>query len=87
MNKNQKNVPTAQSEARPRTYTVAGMVDYEALIPVGGATLRVPFTGGSVTGWGFAPARFTTSNPALQRIIESSEGYLSGRIHLASPNR
>jgi hypothetical protein len=55
-------------------------MEYVAIIKMGKTTLRVPFTGGTITAYGVNPATFSTSNPIFQRAIETSEAYKAGRI-------
>lgn len=42
------------------TYGVSGMMEYQAIIKIGKATMKVPFSEGSMTAMGVNPARFTT---------------------------
>lgn len=65
-----------------KTYGVYGMMEWVALIPAGRRVLRVHFTGGSMTGFGVAPATYTTDNAVVQRLIEQSGHYASGRIRI-----
>lgn len=53
-----------------------------ALIECGKATVKVHFSGGSLTGYGVTPAEFTTQNPMTQAIIENSKDFKSGKIFL-----
>lgn len=43
---------------------------------------RFEFTGGQITGYGVAPATFTTDQPYFQRLIESTPQFKSGLIRL-----
>ena len=70
-----------------KTYGVLGMMEWNALIPAGKGTIRVHFTGGTVTGYGTTPATFTTSNPAVVHLIEHSHWFRSGKIKLLSSIR
>ncbi|MCC8119727.1 MAG: hypothetical protein LIP09_13410 [Bacteroidales bacterium] len=63
-----------------KTYIVNGLVEWTAAIQAGRATISVPFTGGAFTKYGHTPARFTTADAAMQRIIESSDHFKKGRI-------
>ncbi len=63
-----------------RTYAVAGMMEWNVLIPAGRSTVRVHFSGGTVTGYGVSPATYTTENPAVMHLIEASFWYRSGKI-------
>lgn len=62
------------------TYGVYGMMEYQALIHVGKATMRVPFTDGSITAMGMNPASFSTKNLMVQMAIEGSQEYRTGLI-------
>lgn len=62
------------------TYGVYGMMEYQAIIPMGKARLKVHFTDGSITSIGQNPAKFTTSDFMTQHAIENSDLYLRGFI-------
>lgn len=62
------------------TYGAPGLVDWVAQIKVGGATVRVHFTGGALTSYGVTPAEYTTSNAFMQKVIENSSYFKDGRI-------
>lgn len=64
------------------TYGVPGLVDWVAQIKVGAATVNVHFSGGALTAYGVTPAEYTTDNPFLQRVIEQSQYFKSGRIRV-----
>lgn len=66
----------------PRTYGVYGMMEWVALIPRNGGVVRVPFTGGSSSGYGVKPAVYTTANSAVMRMIEESLYFRSGKIKI-----
>lgn len=57
-------------------------MEWIALIECGKATVKVHFSGGSLTGYGVTPAEFTTQNPMTQAIIENSKDFKSGKIFL-----
>jgi len=61
-------------------YGVSGMLEYQALIKVGSARLKVAFTNGSSNEAGRSPATYTTSNPIVQLAIENSKEYKCGFI-------
>lgn len=67
-----------------KTYGVYGLTDYVAEIKSGKVTLKAHFTGGAMTSYGVTPASYSTSNEVIQRIIERSEQFKSGRIQLIS---
>lgn len=68
--------------AKRKTYGVSGYMEWAALIECGKATVKVHFSGGSLTGYGVTPAEFTTQNPMTQAIIENSKEFKSGKIFL-----
>ena len=61
-------------------YGVAGMLEYQALIKVGSAKMKIPFTNGSTNESGRTPATFSTSNPIIQLAIENSKEFKCGLI-------
>lgn len=65
-------------------YGVQGMMEYQALIKIGKATLKVLFTDGSITAFGQKPAQYTTTNFLVQRAIEGSADFRRGRIKIVS---
>jgi len=65
-----------------KTYGVEGLIDWQANIKAGKATLVITFTGGGLTSYGVTPAQYTTENALYQRIIENSKEFASGRIKL-----
>lgn len=65
-----------------KIYGVEGMMEWNALISAGNCTVRVHFSGGTVTGYGVTPATFTTGNPAVMHLIEHSIWFRSGKIKL-----
>lgn len=64
------------------TYGVRGMMEYQALISVGKATLRILFTDGSMNSLGAHPAKFTTNNFMIQHAIENSADFERGKIQV-----
>ena len=64
------------------TYGVYNLVEWQALLKMGQATVKVPFTGGSITSHGVTPATFTTDDPIAQFAIEHSPEFSSGKIKL-----
>lgn len=65
-----------------KTYGVRGLTEWTALLPAGKARLAVTFTGGTASGYGESPALFSTDSPAVQKVIEESGYFRSGRIFL-----
>ena len=62
------------------TYGVFGMMEYQSIIKIGRATLKVLFTDGSITSLGQNPAHYTTSDFLVQHAIENSSDFKRGRI-------
>ena len=62
------------------TYGVYGMMEYQTIIKIGRATLKVLFTDGSMTAIGQNPAKYTTSDFLVQHAIENSSEFKRGRI-------
>jgi hypothetical protein len=61
-------------------YGVNGMIEYQSLVKIGRATMKVHFTNGSMNAIGVSPATFTTSNPLTQMAIENSRDFKRGLI-------
>ncbi len=66
------------------TYGVYGMMEYQSIIKIGRATLKVLFSDGSMTAFGQNPAKYTTSDFLVQRAIENSSDFKRGRITIVS---
>lgn len=60
------------------------MMEYQTIIKIGRATLKVLFTDGSMTAIGQNPAKYTTSDFLVQRAIENSSEFKKGRIMTVS---
>lgn len=58
------------------------MMEYQTIIKIGRATLKVLFTDGSMTAIGQSPAKYTTSDFLVQRAIENSSEFKKGRIQV-----
>lgn len=58
------------------------LVEWHAILRMGKAVVKVPFTGGSITTQGVSPATFATSNPVVQMAIERSPEFISGKIKI-----
>lgn len=69
-----------------KTYGVYGLMDWQPLLYVGKAKFQPLFSGGGVTAYGETPAKYTTSNPVCQHIIESSHYFKSNYIKLLYEN-
>ena len=71
---------TIEMKKKRITYGVCGMMEYQAIIKIGRATLKVLFTDGSITSLGQNPAQYTTSDFIVQHAIENSSDFKRGRI-------
>lgn len=60
------------------------MMEYQTIIKIGRATLKVLFTDGSMTAIGQNPAKYTTSDFLVQRAIENSSEFKKGRIMIVN---
>lgn len=67
---------------RKTTYGVYNLIEWQAILRMGRAVVRIPFTGGSITTQGVTPATYTTSDPIIQYAIERSPEYHSGKIKM-----
>lgn len=58
-----------------KTYGVRGFLEWELHLPTGYDVMpyiSLKFEGGQITGYGVAPALYTTDDPVIQRLIEKS---------------
>lgn len=65
------------------TYGVRGLMEWHIALPTGSPLkpfVTVNFEGGQITGYGVAPARFTTIDPFVQELIEKSPYFKGNRI-------
>ena len=60
------------------------MMEYQSIIKIGRATLKVLFTDGSITSLGQNPAHYTTSDFLVQHAIENSRDFKRGRIRVVN---
>lgn len=67
---------------KKKTYGAPRYMDWVAQIRAGAATVKVHFTGGSLTVYGVTPAEYTTTNEFIQTVIEQSQYFKEGRITL-----
>lgn len=75
---------TTEMKKKKITYGVYGMMEYQAIIKIGRATLKVLFTDGSMTSIGQNPAKYTTSDFLTQHAIENSSDFKRGRIQVVN---
>lgn len=68
-------------EKKRVTYGVFGMMEYQALVPIGSKTImKINFSDGSLTAMGTNPARYSTDNYMVQHAIENSKDFRRGLI-------
>ena len=65
-----------------KTYEIPGMKECHPEFRAGRGRIRVPFTGGQLCVGGSTAASFSTSDPVLQKVIEASPQFHSGKIRL-----
>lgn len=65
-----------------KTYGVRGLLEWKMTLRAGRARIKIAFTGGSMGGNGVIPAKYTTENAAIQRLIESSEYFRCDKVYL-----
>lgn len=65
-----------------KIYGVRHLMEWQCVIIHNGAKFHFAFTDGATTGYGVTPARFRTTNPVLQQVIEQSNYFKSGKIFL-----
>lgn len=75
---------TTDMKKKRITYGVFGMMEYQSIIKIGRATLKVLFTDGSITSLGQNPAQYTTSDFIVQHAIENSSDFKRGRIRVVN---
>lgn len=63
-----------------KTYLTPGLLGFRLLLPVGKAWITIDFTPGKHDGLTTRWASFSTSDRSLQRLIEGSRDYMSGKI-------
>lgn len=66
-----------------KIYEAPGMMEWHPEITVGRSRVTVSFEGGHFSGRGHTPATFSTSDPALQTLLENCAHFRAGRIRLA----
>jgi len=65
-----------------KTYGAKGLMEWQCLIRSGKTKLHISFTGGTLTEYGVSAAKYTTSNPIIQDMIERSDYFKTGKITL-----
>lgn len=71
-----------------KTYFVRDLIEWKIILPLNSVQkpfVEIEFTGGSHTGYGITPARFTTEDPVIQARLEASKWFANGRIYIANP--
>jgi len=65
-----------------KTYGINGLTEWHGDIKAGSISVKVSFTGGTASPSGAQPAYFCTKDPITQFVIENSNEYKTGFIHL-----
>lgn len=69
------------------TYGVRGLMAWQLQLPTGWPAkpyITINFEGGQITGYGVAPARYSTADPLIKELIESSKWFKQGKIRRLS---
>lgn len=75
----------AMKKNRMKTYAVRGLMELNLRLPTGSRIkpfIEVHFERGQITGYGVTPARYSTADPFVQRLIECNRLFLNGRIYI-----
>lgn len=65
-----------------KVYSISGMMEYQTIVKVGRNSVKINFTGGSISNGCTQPARFSTKSLIIQNAIEASDEFSKGRIRL-----
>lgn len=65
-----------------KTYAARGLLDWQMALNIGGAIIRICFSGGSMGSNGVIPAKYTTDNEAIQKMIEATPAFVCGKIFI-----
>ncbi|MCH5237758.1 MAG: hypothetical protein J1E95_08170 [Muribaculaceae bacterium] len=65
-----------------KTYAVKGLIDWQMALNIGGATIKICFSGGRMGSNGVLPAKYTTDSPAIQDMIEKTDYFRQKRIFI-----
>lgn len=65
-----------------KTYGVDGLIEWHINVPAGRVLLNIEFSNGRFSGYCMAPAVYRTADPVVQRAIEHSSHFRSGRIRI-----
>lgn len=60
------------------------MIEQSIVVHIGGGTMRIDFTGGMLSASGYRSAKYRTSNPVVQKAIESCQKFKDGVIVIHS---
>lgn len=63
-----------------RTYAAPGLRDLRLRLRGDGCTVAVDFAGGRTDGYTVTAATYTTDDPLVQRLIEESKAFATGKI-------
>lgn len=66
-----------------KRYEVAGMMEWHPMFRAGRTRIQVSFTGGHLCGGACTAASCEVADEVVQKVIENSQAFRSGRIRLA----
>lgn len=79
-----KEASTAPCKRPERvTYGINGLMEAVIELPTGSFLypfMRIGFEGGQLTSYGVTPAKYTTEDSFIQKLIEESEWFEMGKI-------
>lgn len=67
-----------------KTYAARGLLDWQMALNIGGAVLKIRFAGGAMGSNGVVPAKYSTDNEAIQKMIENTRHFKCGKIFIYS---
>lgn len=65
-----------------KIYGVKGLMEWQCVIKAGNTKFHFAFSEGTMTGYGVTPAKYSTSDPILQNVIEKSDYFKRGKIFI-----
>lgn len=65
-----------------KTYAVRGLLEWHLLLHANGVDIPIRFSGGTMGSNGVIGGRYSTDNPVIQRLIESTSHFRRNRIYI-----
>lgn len=63
-----------------KIYQAKGLLEYQMTLTLGGANIRICFSGGTMGSNGVQGGTYVTDNPLIQALIEATPQYCDNRI-------